>query len=448
MIENDTIVALSTPQGEGALGIIRLSGPESLAIAAKHLVAKPPFEARYANFDRFVIDGDVLDEVVWTWFKAPASYTGENIVEIAFHGSRYIVSQALNALCQSGARLAKPGEFTQRAFLNGKLDLSQAEAVADLIAAESEAEHRLAINQMRGGFSREINKLRQQLMDFVSLLELELDFGEEDVTFANRDQLMNLVDQSLNFIKSLISTFRYGNAIKGGIPVAILGAPNAGKSTLLNALVNDERAIVSEIAGTTRDTIEDETIIKGIRFRFIDTAGLRDTADVIEAEGVKRSLALVQKASIVLYLIDISAPPDEELNRVNDIRNGLEGHQTLLLVANKADLNDNSAEWADITISAKHGKNMDALCEKLAKAVEQLKANSADIAVTNARHHQALTLAAAALEQARLDIEQNLPGELASSDVREAIHHLGSITGEITPDDILGNIFGKFCIGK
>lgn len=450
MTTNQTIAALSTPQGEGAIGIIRLSGPAAISIAAMHFSKDlARLEAGNATFGRFAVNDQMLDEVVLTLFRTPHSYTGEDVIEFSFHGSSYILGQALEALLQSGAALAQPGEFTQRAFLNGKMDLSQAEAVADLIASESEAEHRLAMHQMRGGFSKEIEKLREELIHFASLIELELDFSEEDVEFANRDELQQLIEKIQGFIRSLIQTFRYGNAVKNGVPVAIIGKPNAGKSTLLNALLHEERAIVSEIAGTTRDTIEDVAVIEGIRFRFIDTAGIRETTDTIEIIGVRKSLEKMKSAAIVLYLFDARESTTDVTAQTEQIRTDI-GNNILITVANKSDLASEHASLvsADVTISAKEGTGLDTLCTLLSERMQAGKLQSGDVIVTNTRHMEALQKTDTSLIRALEALISGLSGDLVATDIREALHHLGSITGQITTDDLLGNIFGKFCIGK
>lgn len=450
MMEGSTIVALSTPQGEGAIGVVRLSGPNSVAIAEKHF-SKPvqSMAAGAVAFGQFKTGESVLDDVVLTLFRAPHSYTGEDVVELSFHGSSYILSRAVEALTDSGAALAQPGEFTQRAFLNGKMDLSQAEAVADLIASESEAEHRLAMHQMRGGFSKEIERLRQELIDFASLIELELDFAEEDVEFANRDQLKQLIEKIQGFIASLIESFRYGNAVKNGVPVAIVGKPNVGKSTLLNALLNEDRAIVSDIAGTTRDSIEEVAVIEGIRFRFIDTAGIRETTDAIETMGVQRSLEKMKSASVVLYLFDVQEDVEEHRQRVADLR---EEHPftSIVSVGNKVDLLNGSPNPhdVDVELSAKTGNGLEALRAALVSSIRSGSVKQGDVVVTNTRHLQALKQADQALSQALAGLSNGLSGDLVAIDIREALHHLGSITGQITTDDLLGNIFGKFCIGK
>lgn len=448
MHREKTIVALSTASGQGAIGIIRLSGHRALEIVSAHTSAQVVDQrANTARFARFSVANELLDEVVITVFRAPQSYTGEDIVEISFHASPFVLSKALESLVASGAELAAPGEFTQRAFMNGKLDLSQAEAVADLIAAESEAEHRLAMHQMRGGFSKEIARLRESLIHFASLIELELDFGEEDVEFANRPQLLALIAEIRGFVGKLIHSFRYGNAVKNGVPVAIIGKPNAGKSTLLNALLNEDRAIVSEIAGTTRDTIEDQCTIDGIRFRFIDTAGLRETTDSIEMQGVQRSLDKMRSAAVVIYLFDVMDPAETATHSLNAFKKELPG-TVFLPVANKCDTQKEGALASDIIpISAKLGSGMDELKSALVRTIKA-DVMTSDVVVTNARHLQELMATDQCLEAAMNGIESGISGELAASDIRQALHHLGAITGEITVEDLLGNIFGKFCIGK
>lgn len=451
---SDTIVALSTPSGPGAIGVIRLSGPHAIGIAEKHFSKSlSEMQANTVRFGTFSVSAAVLDECVLTLFRSPHSYTGEDVIELSFHGSPYILAGALEALLHSGARLAGPGEFTQRAFLNGKMDLSQAEAVADLIASESSAEHRLAMFQMRGGFSSEIQRLREELIHFASLIELELDFGEEDVEFANREQLKALIHRIQGFVRQLVESFRYGNAVKNGVPVAIVGKPNAGKSTLLNALLKDDKAIVSEIAGTTRDAIEDEMVIDGIRFRFIDTAGIRDTTDTIEALGVQRSFEKMRKASIVIYLYDVNTTSPAALDlALAGLRKECEGTEMRLIpVGNKADVKpyyEPIHESDSIFISAKTGLGLEQLEQQLVSAIQSGSVKTGDVVVTNTRHLQALRATDDALNQALNGIENGLSGDLVAADIREALHHLGSITGQITTEDLLGNIFSRFCIGK
>ncbi len=448
MYQPPTIVAISTPHGEGAIGVIRLSGPDAIKVVdghtAKNLNAQA---ANEAVFHRFRVGDNVLDEVLITIFKAPHSYTGEDLAEISFHGSNYVLQSAMQALIDSGAAIAEPGDFTKRAFLNGKMDLSQAEAVADLIASESEAEHRLAMHQMRGGFSNEIAKLREELINFASLIELELDFAEEDVEFANRDQLKALIEKIQGFIHSLIDSFRFGNAIKSGVPVAIIGKPNVGKSTLLNVLLNEDRAIVSEIAGTTRDTVEDTFVIDGVRFRFIDTAGLRDTEDTIEAIGVKRSLEKMKTASIVVYMYMMDDPSSEVEAEIELLRTQVNSATAFMVVGNKIDQSAKAGK-ADLFISAKTGEGIDVLRHRLVEFVHNGLTSSSNTVVTNTRHLQALKATDTALIDATNGIDSGMSGDLVSSDIRQALHHLGSITGEISTEDLLGNIFGKFCIGK
>lgn len=457
MLKN-TIVALSTPTGLGAIGVIRLSGNEALKIAAKHLGEKIlNVEANTVHFRPFKIGDQTLDDVVATIFKAPKSYTGEDVVELSFHGSSFVLKSALEALLNSGAAMAEAGEFTQRAFLNGKLDLSQAEAVADLIASESSAEHRLAMHQMRGGFSAEIAKLREELIHFASLIELELDFGEEDVEFANREDLIALINKIRTYISGLMDSFRYGNAVKNGVPVAIIGKPNAGKSTLLNALLNDDRAIVSDIAGTTRDAIEDTATIQGIRFRFIDTAGIRETTDTIEAIGVKKSFEKMRSASIVLYIFDLTENLAEHSTTLEKLLEEVDLSQaTVLVLGNKADktsltsarLETAHGRFDALCISAKDKSGVELLQKRLVESIQTGHVKTGDVVVTNTRHLQALKLTDHALNQAHEGIISGLSGDLVASDIREALHHLGSITGQISTEDLLGNIFGKFCIGK
>lgn len=448
MSSTKTIVALSTPQGEGAIGVIRLSGPKAIQICARHVTDKILDQpANTSQFYRFKIEEKVLDEVVLTLFRSPQSYTGEDICEISFHGSSFILNQALDALIASGASLAAPGEFTQRAFLNGKMDLSQAEAVADLIASESEAEHRLAMHQMRGGFSQEINRLREELINFASLIELELDFSEEDVEFANRDELQALIEKIQAFVLKLIESFKLGNAVKNGVPIAIIGKPNAGKSTLLNALLNEDKAIVSEIAGTTRDAIEDVVNINGICFRFIDTAGIRETEDIIESIGVKRSYEKMQNAAVVLYLFDISEAAEEHQTATDSIHQKLNENTPLLIVGNKADSTTNHHK-VDVLISAKTGEGLELLKDQLGEILQISNLGKGDTVVTNTRHLEALKATNVALDASLTALTSGLSGDLVAADIREALHHLGSITGAISADDLLGTIFGKFCIGK
>lgn len=458
----DTICAVATPPGTGAISIIRLSGPESLLIAQKYFSpilkkkAADLFESHKMYFGNFEKDQKVIDEVLLTYFKSPNSYTGEEAVEISCHGSEFIQQKIIELLLEAGSRLAEPGEFTMRAFMNGKLDLSQAEAVADLIASQSKSAHRLALNQMRGGFSQKIKELRDQLLQFTALIELELDFSEEDVEFADRSALHNLLVQLKSELSYLISSFKVGNVLKTGIPVAIIGKPNAGKSTLLNAILNEEKAIVSEIPGTTRDAIEDTIIIDGYRFRFIDTAGLRQSEDVIENMGIDRTYDKIKQATIILYICDLSNAGKNELERVLDeFKHYIEdADKHFILVANKIDMLEEvpahlkeMLELETVFVSAKRKENIHLLAETLVSKVKE-KSISSDIIVSNSRHYDALMNALDSLVQVENALSKNIPTDLVAIDIRQALHHLGTITGEITTDEVLGSIFSKFCIGK
>lgn len=456
----DTICALSTPPGVGALGVIRLTGSDALSIAEAHFsrsLSKQP--APLVRFGVFKNREEWVDEVVVTVFRAPASFTGEDTVEISCHGSPYILQRVMDALLSSGARLAEPGEFTLRAFLNGKMDLSQAEAVADLIAAQGKAAHHLAMHQMRGGFSKEIDVLRDRLIHFASLIELELDFSEEDVEFADRDDLKKLVDEIRDMVRRLVDSFDTGNVLKNGVPVAITGAPNQGKSTLLNALLNDERAIVSAIPGTTRDVIEDEINLGGIGFRFIDTAGIRETTDEIETMGIAKTFEKANAARIILYLVDAVDSTREEIKAViAAFRQRIKDpNKQLIIVANKidkagSDLAKVREKFVDIDhvvfLSALERENLDELQELLLRQVNTGAISGNEVIVTNARHHHALRNALQSLDEVRSGLDQNITGDFLATDIRKALHHLGEITGKITTDDLLGSIFSKFCIGK
>ena len=457
MIHQDTIIALATPSGAGAIAIIRLSGNDAITIASevfnsisgKDLSKQKSHTVHLGN----ILDGNrIIDEVLATVFKNPNSYTGENVVEFSCHGSSYIQQEIIQLLLRKGCRMATAGEFTLQAFLNGKMDLSQAEAVADLIASDSKASHQLAIQQMRGGFSTEIEELRIQLLNFASLIELELDFSEEDVEFANRDEFQKLISKIEALLKKLIDSFATGNVLKNGIPVAIVGRPNSGKSTLLNALLNEERAIVSNIAGTTRDTIEDEITIGGVRFRFIDTAGLRETTDEIEKIGVERALEKLEKSSIYIYLFDSS-----EMN-VEEVKKELANFSTnskQLLVANKIDKAskeqlsaiDNS-NLPFLPIAAKNKESIHLLTNSLLElaGIEELDSNQ--LMVTNSRHYDILLKSLEEIGKVQEGIDQNLTGDLLAIDLRQALYYLGEITGQVSNDDLLGNIFANFCIGK
>jgi tRNA modification GTPase len=456
---SSTICAIATAPGIGAIAVIRLSGEEAITICNQLFFGKDltTVESHTAHFGT-IRDGDkIVDEVLVTVFKGKKSFTGENSVEISTHGSPYIQQQVLQLLLKNGAKAAGPGEFTLRAFLNGKMDLSQAEAVADVIAANSESSHELAMSQMRGGFSGEIQKLRNELIHFASLIELELDFGEEDVEFADRDDLKELVLKLNKALTLLINSFDYGNVIKTGVPVAIVGEPNVGKSTLLNALLNEERAIVSDIAGTTRDTIEDEIVINGISYRFIDTAGIRETTDEIEGLGIKKSFEKIDSASIVLLLVDASSITKEQLTTdVNNIKNRIEDkNKRLIVVANKIDKSDLATIEAKfegienvIFTSAKELQNIEKIKDQLYAFVKNGALKNTDVVVTNARHFEALSKANESLLKVLEGLDVNITGDFLAMDIRQALHQLGEITGEITTDDLLDNIFSKFCIGK
>lgn len=459
---NDTIVALATPQGIGAIGVIRLSGEKAITICesvfATKSLKKKGLESKDSHTIHFGVihEGDViLDEVLVSLFKAPHSYTSENTVEISCHGSQFIQQHLIQLFIKKGARLATHGEFTLRAFLNGQLDLSQAEAVADLIASKSSASHQVAMQQMRGGFSNQIKTLRQNLIDFASLIELELDFSEEDVEFADRSDLKTLVNTIQRIVQRLVDSFEVGNVIKNGIPVAIVGKPNAGKSTLLNALLDEERAIVSDIPGTTRDVIEDEMNIDGVQFRFIDTAGLRETNDIIESIGVEKTYEQIKLSSIVIYLFDAHEITSSELKLiVEDITPHLHNSQ-LVLVANKIDKEDveytkkEFSEFADMLfISAKEKIGIDEFKDYMVTLFDNRTINVTETIVTNARHVEALRHTNVALIKVLDGLNQNVTGDFLAMDIRQALHYLGTITGEISSDDLLTNIFSRFCIGK
>lgn len=452
MYNQDTIIALSTPPGSGAIGVIRLSGPEAITITNSVYLGKDltKQQSHTLHFGLIKDENIIIDEVVASLYVAPKSYTKENVVEISCHGSNYIIQQILNLLIKKGARAAKPGEFTLRAFLNGSLDLSQAEAVADLIASDSKASHDVALQQMRGGFSNELKDLREQLIHFASMIELELDFGEEDVEFANRDQLKALILKINAVLHRLISSFEMGNVLKNGVPIVIAGKPNVGKSTLLNALLNEERAIVSDIAGTTRDTIEDELNINGIIFRFIDTAGIRETADIIEAKGVERTLERMKQAKLIIYMVDSLQTPDELEEQLRDLQ---KIDIPYLAVVNKADLfNDQQKEeFASrevLFLSAKENIGVEELKTALLAKVNLLSINTSETLVSNIRHLEALKNTESALINVLNNIDNPVTSDFLAMDIKQALHYLGEITGQVTTDDLLENIFAKFCIGK
>ena len=466
MIQNDTIVALASPSGSGAIAVIRVSGAEAISICKSVFssisgkdISKQKSHTLHLGH---IVDGEkVIDQVLLSIFKGTNSYTGENTVEISCHGSTYIQQQIIQLLLRKGCRMANAGEFTLRSFLNGKMDLSQAEAVADLISSDNEASHQIAMQQMRGGFSNEIMQLRQELLNFASLIELELDFAEEDVAFADRTQFRELLNRIEFVLKRLIDSFAVGNVIKNGIPIAIVGEPNVGKSTLLNALLNEERAIVSEIAGTTRDTIEDELVIGGIGFRFIDTAGIRDTEDVVESIGIKKTFEKIEQAQVVLYLFDslkFKVQSSEYILEIEKIKNQFP-LKPLVVIINKLDLMTEfevstigkELETLNIKlifISAKDNIGVDELKNQLLSFVNTGALRNNETIVTNTRHYDSLLKALEEIQKVNFGLQTNISSDLMAIDIREALYHFGMITGEVTNDELLGNIFANFCIGK
>lgn len=473
MLVQDTIVALATPSGAGAIAVIRISGPQAWSLADTLFESvhhkKLSEQKSHTIHLGYIKDGEkLIDQVLVSLFKNPHSYTGEDVVEISCHGSVFIQQQIIQLILRRGARMAQAGEFTLRAFLNGKMDLSQAEAVADLIASDTEASHQLAISQMRGGFSNELARLREELLNFASLMELELDFAEEDVEFADRTQFKALLDRITHVLKRLIDSFAVGNVIKNGIPVAIVGEPNVGKSTLLNALLNEERAIVSDIAGTTRDTIEDELVIGGIGFRFIDTAGIRETQDVVESIGIQKTFEKIEQAQVVIFLVDscrLSVVGDPmSINHlkkdIEQIRNKYP-NKTLVTVINKKDLlstailerladelTTDNRQQLTLFISAKNKLGIDELKNTLLSFVNTGALKNQETIVTNTRHYDALLKALEEVQKVQWGLDQQLPTDLLAIDLRQALYHFGEITGEVTNDELLGNIFANFCIGK
>ncbi|MFK8295766.1 tRNA uridine-5-carboxymethylaminomethyl(34) synthesis GTPase MnmE [Capnocytophaga canimorsus] len=463
---NETIIALATASGSGAIAIIRISGKDAISIAdsifkAHHGRSLANSDSHTVHLGYFFDNKTIIDECLATIFKGNKSYTGEPTVEFSCHGSSYIIQQVIKVCLSKGCRLAKAGEFTLRAFLNGKMDLSQAEAVADLIASDSEAAHAIAMKQMRGGFTSEIEELRTELLNFASLIELELDFSEEDVEFADRNQFRSLLSRIQTTIKRLMDSFATGNVIKNGVPVAIVGKPNAGKSTLLNVLLNEERAIVSDIAGTTRDTIEEVLHIGGTAFRFIDTAGIRETSDKIEEIGVKKAKEKITQANVLLYLYDeLDNQPEEVIDFVKEVyRDDLK----IILLHNKVDVSGGEfgdfdrklkselvPKYTDIIlgISAKENINIDILKSELSMYAESFTSYANNVIISNSRHYEALSNALAEIIKVQEGLEMNLSGDLLAIDIREALYHLGTISGEVTNDEVLGNIFANFCIGK
>lgn len=464
MKTSDVICAIATAPGTGAIAVLRLSG-EGAACLVDQVFVSPSGKklsevaANTIHFGQIREDSMLIDEVLVTVFHAPHSFTGEESVEISCHGSAYIQQRILQLLINTGARLANPGEFTQRAFLNGKMDLSQAEAIADLIASSSAASHRMALNQMKGGFSAELRKLRNELLHITSLLELELDFSEEDVEFADRSELRQIAGYIGELLGRLCHSFSLGNVIKNGVPVAIVGNTNVGKSTLLNALLREERAIVSDIAGTTRDVIEDTINLNGITFRFIDTAGIRATADEIESIGIERTFAKIGQASVVLLLTDLSRGAESFEEYYRQVKARISPAARLIIVLNKTDQVSDlltpqetirlfTAGEEIIPISARTGYNLGVLVQELTDTVNTNALNSSDVIVSNVRHYEALKHARLAIARVIDGLESGLSGEFISQDIRECLHYLGEITGEITTDEVLGNIFRNFCIGK
>ena len=467
ILNNDTICAIATPHGLGAIAVVRVSGPEAISIVSQVFRQndKPFIQEKVvshkAYYGHIVDNGDWLDEVLVTFFKAPHSFTGEDSAEISVHGSVFIQQKLLQVLISHGCRMAEAGEFTRRAFVNRKFDLAQAEAIADLISSESEAAHRVAINQLKGGFSKELQMMRSKLLEMTSLMELELDFSEEDVEFADRSQLKSLLQETLFHVNKLKDSFRLGNAIKNGIPVAIVGQTNTGKSTLLNALLGEDRAIVSDIAGTTRDTIEETLNINGILYRFIDTAGLRNTDETIEKIGIERSYKKISEANVVIGMLDATTGYESMLSSAREIvfKVNLQ-HQQLILCINKVDtlpdqgeailgelrLDLDNDDIMVICLSAKHGFGLNDLYNTL--KIGQSQASPDATLVTNVRHYEALMHASESLRSVQQGLEINIPTDLVSQDLREALYHLGSITGEITTEEVLGTIFSRFCIGK
>jgi tRNA modification GTPase len=467
-IKNDTIIALATSSGIGAIAVIRLSGIKSITIVNRFFNSKfgskdlLKVKSHTVHLGNIIENKNIIDEVLVSVFKAPNSYTGENVVEISCHGSVYIQKEILQLFLKSGVRHADPGEFTLRAFINGKMDLSQAEAVADLIASDSKASHQIAMQQMRGGFSSEIALLREQLLNFASLIELELDFAEEDVEFADRQQFQELISKISSFLKRLIDSFALGNVFKNGIPIAIVGEPNVGKSTLLNALLNEEKAIVSEIPGTTRDAIEDEIIIDGVAFRFIDTAGIRDTVDIVESIGIQKTFENIEKAQLVLHLVGANKIKEERKNKVDfsvfgeiqELKNKYP-NKKILTIINKVDLlsdresTDLKTMNSDLLfLSAKNKTGIDSLIKNLTDLSNIGILSNNETIISNSRHFEALNKALNSLQEVQKGLDNNIPSDLFAIDIRQALYHLGEITGAITTEDLLGNIFANFCIGK
>ena len=457
MINQETIVALATPNGLGAISVIRISGLNAISITEK--LFKPKGNKKLSNqkshtvhLGHLIRNGHELDEVLVTLFKGPHSYTGENTIEISCHGSTYIQQEIIDLFIENGIRVANPGEFTLRAFINGKMDLNQAEAVADLIASENEGSHKLAMEQMKNGFSNDLKKLRSELLHFSSMIELELDFSQEDVEFAERSEFKKLTIKIQSELEKLIDSFKSGNVLKNGISVAIAGKPNAGKSSLLNTLLNEDKAIVSDIPGTTRDSIEDSLVIDGINFRFTDTAGLRETKDLIESKGIEKTKEKINSARILIYLFDSNDTSFKEIN--SDLESFKREDLSILLVRNKVDLKNTNQilineleKFEIIEISANNAESVNLLKKRLINEINILNPYT-DTVISNSRHYEALMNALKAIEEVNIGLKSDISGDLLSVDIRKSIEHLAEITGEITNDDVLGNIFANFCIGK
>ena len=457
MINQETIVALATPNGLGAISVIRISGLNAISVTEK--LFKPKGNKKLSNqkshtvhLGHLIRNGHELDEVLVTLFKGPHSYTGENTIEISCHGSTYIQQEIIDLFIENGIRVANPGEFTLRAFINGKMDLNQAEAVADLIASENEGSHKLAMEQMKNGFSNDLKKLRAELLHFSSMIELELDFSQEDVEFAERSEFKKLTIKIQSELEKLIDSFKSGNVLKNGISVAIAGKPNAGKSSLLNTLLNEDKAIVSDIPGTTRDSIEDSLVIDGINFRFTDTAGLRETKDVIESKGIEKTKEKINSARILIYLFDSNDTSFKEIN--SDLKSFKREDLSILLVRNKVDLKNTNQilineleKFEIIEISANNADSVNLLKKRLINEINILNPYT-DTVISNSRHYEALMNALKAIEEVNIGLKSDISGDLLSVDIRKSIEHLAEITGEITNDDVLGNIFANFCIGK
>tara|TARA_S200000501_G_scaffold54880_1_gene44908 strand:- start:1532 stop:2917 length:1386 start_codon:yes stop_codon:yes gene_type:complete len=461
LVKNDNILALASPPGIGAISIIRISGPESISIVDNifdgiEKIKLADLEENKVQLGYIMDNKRTIDKVLVTVFRNPKSYTGEDLVEISCHGSIFIQESIIQLLLKFDCRVARPGEFTMRSFLNGKMDLSQAESVADLISSNSEASHKLAMNQMRGGFKNDINHLRTQLVNFASLIELELDFSQEDVEFANMKELNKLLDEISSSLKKLIDSFKTGNVIKNGIPIAIVGEPNTGKSTLLNAILNEDRAIVSSIAGTTRDTIEDQIIINGVNCRFIDTAGIRSTDDEIESIGIERTFKKMAESEVIVFMIDYSVIDENKINYYVNYLNKIEdkfSNTKLITILNKNDVKSNISvsdldKFNPVKISAKNKQNIESLTNEISIYINNLKSQIDNSTITNSRHYDLLNKTYEEIHKVKISISKNISSDLLAIDIKQAIYFLGELTGEISNDEVLGNIFSKFCIGK